>query len=153
MCSGGYSTAGILSVHSSVRRVRHSLASQPYFSPCARARIHVIKWAGKGVIIRACVHREKYGWLARLSETLGVSYPEIRTMFFCSNERAPFLLLHTSTCVIVPFLCWLEKHAMNMFSGCQGVAHVYLQFTCTHAGHVHVRNVHVCTLYIVYFLP
>ena len=33
-----------------------SLASQPYFSPCAHAR----------AFARACAHGEKYGWLARL---------------------------------------------------------------------------------------
>ena len=39
------------------------LASQPYFSPCAHARI--IKFPAH-LIIRACAHGEKYGWLARL---------------------------------------------------------------------------------------
>ena len=42
-----------------------SLASQTYFSPCAHARI--IKEAG------ACAHGEKYGWLARLIITNGLT--------------------------------------------------------------------------------
>ena len=39
-----------------------SLASQPYFSPCAHAP------APASLIIRACAHGEKYVWLARLGD-------------------------------------------------------------------------------------
>ena len=53
-----------------------SLASQPYFSPCAHARakvgggregnIRMFPSLPPPTFARACAHGKKYGWLARL---------------------------------------------------------------------------------------